>query len=66
MAEYTNPNQKGGGGFDANSLIFTAVIFIVFFFGLQYFFPKHQTPDSQQTAQNTQQAVSPAASVAAP
>jgi len=64
LAEYTNPNQKGGGGFDANSLIFTVVIFIVFFFGLQYFFPKHQATDTQTAAtQSTQQAAPAVAAV---
>jgi len=63
LAEYTNPNQKGGGGFDANSLMLTAVVFIVFFLGLQHFFPK-QTQESQQLAQNAQQTAPPAAEAA--
>jgi len=65
LAEYTNPNQKGGGGFDANSLMLTAVVFIVFFLGLQHFFPK-QTQESQQLAQNAQQTAPPTAAEAAP
>jgi YidC/Oxa1 family membrane protein insertase len=51
---------------DANSLIFTVVIFLVVFFGLQYFLPKKSAPEQpaqQQTTQSTQQ--TPAASAAA-
>jgi YidC/Oxa1 family membrane protein insertase len=64
LAEYTNPNQKGGGGgFDLSSLMFTAVIFIVFYFGLQYFFPKHPAPDQQTQSQSTQQIAASTATV---
>jgi YidC/Oxa1 family membrane protein insertase len=51
---------------DARSLMFTIVIFLVFFFGLRYFFPQHQTQEGQQLQQNAQQtAPAAAASVAA-
>jgi YidC/Oxa1 family membrane protein insertase len=53
---------------DANSLIFTVVIFLVVFFGMKYLFP-NKTPDQQQTQQQTtpgsaQPAASPAAAAA--
>jgi YidC/Oxa1 family membrane protein insertase len=67
LAEYTNPNQQGGGGMDSRSLMFTVVVFLVVFFGMQYFLPKKSAPEqSQQTTQNNQQSMPAAAAPAAP
>ena len=55
MPEIQNPNQKGGGG-DSRTLIAFTAIFILMFFGLQYFKPKTapaNKPESQQQPANT-------------
>jgi YidC/Oxa1 family membrane protein insertase len=67
LAEYKNPNQQGGSGMDARSMLFMVVIFLVVFFGLRYLTPKPDT-NQQQTTQSSQQTAPPAAasSVASP
>ena len=65
MPEIKNPNQQGGGGDSRTLLAFTA-IFILMFFGLQYFKP-HTEPKSAPEAkpQQHQQASAPIATPAA-
>ena len=55
MPEIKNPNQQGGGQDSKTMLAFTA-IFIVMFFGLQYFKPKTTPETKPQTHQQEQQA----------
>jgi YidC/Oxa1 family membrane protein insertase len=54
LPEIKNPNQQGGGQDSKTMLAFTA-IFIIMFFGLQYFKPK-TTPETKPPAQQQQQA----------
>jgi len=66
LAEYTNPNQQGGGGMDSRSLMFTVVVFLVVFFGMQYFLPKKSAPEQpQQATQNNQQSAPAAVAASA-
>ena len=70
MAEFTNPNQQGGG--DNRSLLVMMVVLVTVFFGLQYFRAKNNpqtaspnaAPKASQTAP-AQPGVPAAASVAA-
>ncbi len=69
MPEIKNPNQQGGGQDSKTLLAFTA-IFILMFFGLQYFKPKSapetKPQQQQQTSANTAPATPSAAAVSAP
>jgi YidC/Oxa1 family membrane protein insertase len=60
LPEIKNPNQQGGGQDSKTMLAFTA-IFILMFFGLQYFKPK-TTPEARPQPQ--QQSVTPPAQTA--
>jgi YidC/Oxa1 family membrane protein insertase len=51
LPEIKNPNQQGGGGDSRTMLAFTA-IFILMFFGLQYFKPKTQETKPQPQPQS--------------
>ncbi|HEY0760299.1 MAG TPA: membrane protein insertase YidC [Acidisarcina sp.] len=52
MPEIRNPNQQGpGAGGDSRSLLIMAVVFVLFFLGLQYF--KRKAPEPQPQSQNT-------------
>jgi YidC/Oxa1 family membrane protein insertase len=66
LPEIKNPNQQGGGQDSKTMLAFTA-IFILMFFGLQYFKPK-KVPDAppRQQQQSQVDQPQPAAAAAAP
>jgi YidC/Oxa1 family membrane protein insertase len=52
LAEYTNPNQQGGG-MDSSKLLVYVLVFLAFFLGMKYFMPtagQQQPPPTQQTA----------------
>ena len=63
MAEYTNPNQQGGGGMDSSKLMIYVVIFLVFFLGMKFFLPSK--PAEQPHTQSAPAAAAPAAPLAA-
>ncbi|MDR3734754.1 MAG: membrane protein insertase YidC [Acidobacteriaceae bacterium] len=65
MAQYTNPNQQGGGGMDSSKLLVYVVIFLVFFLGMKYFMPQKPAP-APQTASQSAPAAAPAAPAPAP
>jgi YidC/Oxa1 family membrane protein insertase len=70
LAEFTNPNQQGGGD-NNKSLLVTMLVMVAVFFGLQYFRTKNNpqtvSPSAAQTApaQNAQAQPSTSAAVAA-
>jgi YidC/Oxa1 family membrane protein insertase len=64
LPEIKNPNQQGGGQDSKTMLIFTA-IFILMFFGLQYFKPKTAPPAPQTKPQQQQQQANPNSSAGA-
>jgi len=69
LAEFTNPNQQGGGGQDSRSLFIIMFFMIAVFFGLSYYRqktnPKTVSPNSPAATQSqpTQQ-VAPATAIA--
>jgi len=64
LPEIKNPNQQGGGQDPKTMLAFTA-IFILMFFGIQYFKPKNTPePKPQQQTQSEQSSVTPSVALA--
>jgi YidC/Oxa1 family membrane protein insertase len=67
LAEIKNPNQPGaGGGQDSRTILVFAGLFILIFFGLQYFHPKNtqKQPATQLQSATTSSATPPATSSA--
>jgi len=64
LAQYTNPNQQGGG-MDSSKLLTYVVIFLAFFLGMKFFLPQPAQQTQQQVPQPAAQLPAPAL-VAAP
>ncbi len=49
MAEYSNPNQQGGGKQDSRSLLIFTLVFLAILAGMQWFRPKQPAHPATQT-----------------
>jgi YidC/Oxa1 family membrane protein insertase len=67
LAQYSNPNQQGGGGMDSSKLLTYLIIFFVFFLGMKYFLPAPKpAQEAQQIAPAQQQQSAAPAAISAP
>jgi YidC/Oxa1 family membrane protein insertase len=64
LPEIKNPNQQGGGGQDSRTMLAFTAIFILMFFGLQYFKPKAEPKNDLKTEPKTTVSPSPSQSAA--
>jgi YidC/Oxa1 family membrane protein insertase len=66
LAEIQNPNQQGGSGFDARSILAFSVVFLLIFLGLQFFKQKKAADTPAPAQQKASAPATPSPSQQAP